>query len=110
MKHYDARARIELRIPKEIKMPKVIVSSQVQEPVKWEAGFRAHADLFRSYSIQKPIHFAVSGNEVTICFEPENLETWKRMMESPATAEAMKTDGVKRETLKVIVLDKELKL
>ena len=91
-------------------MPKVIVSSQVQEPVKWEAGFRAHADLFRSYSIQKPIHFAVSGNEVTICFEPENLETWKRMMESPATAEAMKTDGVKRETLKVIVLDKELKL
>ena len=59
-------------------MPKIIVSSQVQDPAKWEAGFRAHADLFRSYSIQKPIHFALSGNEATICFEPENLETWKR--------------------------------
>jgi hypothetical protein len=31
-------------------------------------------------------------------------------MESPASAEAMASDGVKRETLKVYVLDKEMKL
>jgi hypothetical protein len=57
-----------------------------------------------------PVNFAVAGNEVAICFEPENLDTFKRLMESQATAEAMASDGVKRETLKVYVLDKEMKL
>ncbi len=28
-------------------MPMVIVTAQVQHPVKWEAGFRTHGDLFR---------------------------------------------------------------
>ncbi len=31
-------------------------------------------------------------------------------MDSPATAEAMASDGVKRETVKVFVLDKEFKV
>ena len=91
-------------------MAKVIITSQVNDPVKWEAGFRTHADFFRSYSIRVPVNFTVTGNEVAICFEPENLDTFKRQMESPATAEAMASDGVKRETVKVYVLDKEMKL
>jgi hypothetical protein len=91
-------------------MAKVIVTSQVNDPVKWETGFRTHGDFFRSYSIRVPVNFAVAGNEVAICFEPENLDTFKRLMESQATAEAMASDGVKRETLKVYVLDKEMKL
>jgi hypothetical protein len=91
-------------------MPKVIVTSQVQDPVKWEAGFRTHTDLFRSYSIRTPVRFTISGNEVTICFEPENLDTFNKAVQSQATAEAMATDGVKRETMKTYVLDKEMKL
>jgi len=91
-------------------MPKVIITSQVHDPVKWEANFRTHGDLFRSYTVRGPIHFAVSGNEATICFEPENLDAFKRGVESPATAEAMAFDGVKRETVKTYVLDKEMKL
>jgi hypothetical protein len=91
-------------------MPKVIITSQVQDPTKWEAGFRSHGDLFRSYSIRVPVNFAIAGNEVTICFEPENLDTFKRGVDSKATAEAMALDGVKRETLKTYVLDKEMKL
>ncbi len=27
-------------------MPMVIVTAQVQDPVKWEAGFRTHGDLY----------------------------------------------------------------
>jgi hypothetical protein len=91
-------------------MAKVIITSQVNDPVKWEAGFRTHGDLFRSYSIRVPVNFAVSGNEVAICFEPENLDTFKRGVETQATADAMASDGVKRETLKTYVLDKEMKL
>jgi len=91
-------------------MPKVILTAQVQDPVKWEAGFRTHADLFRKYTLRSPVSFAITGNEVTICMEPENLTSFKQAMESPATVEAMTFDGVKRETVKTIVLDKEMKL
>ncbi len=91
-------------------MPKVILTAQVQDAAKWEAGFRTHAELFRKYTLHSPINFSVSGNEVTICMEPENLTTFQQSMESQATAEAMAFDGVKRETVRTRVLDKEMKL
>ena len=75
-----------------------------------EAGFRTHGELFRKYTLHSPINFSVAGNEVTICMEPENLTSFKQAMESQATAEAMAFDGVKRETVKTLVLDKEMKL
>ena len=90
-------------------MPKVIVTAEVEDAVKWEAGFRTHGDLFRTYT-HAPIHFTIAGNEVTICMEPEHLDTFRRIMESQATADAMASDGVKRETVKTFVLDKEMKL
>ena len=31
-------------------MPNVIVTAQVQDPAKWEAGFRMHGELFRKYT------------------------------------------------------------
>jgi hypothetical protein len=42
--------------------------------------------------------------------EPENLKSFTQAMESQATVEAMAFDGVKRETVKTFVLDKEMKL
>ena len=56
------------------------------------------------------VNFSIAGNAVTICMEPENLTSFKQAMESQATAEAMAFDGVKRETVKTLVLDKEMKL
>ena len=91
-------------------MPKVIITAQVQDPMKWEAGFRTHGDLFRKYTLRSPVNFAIAGNEVTICMEPENLTSFQQAMESHATVEAMTFDGVKRETVKTFVLDKEMKL
>ena len=92
-------------------MPMVIVTAQVQDPVKWEACFRADGDLFRkTYSLRSPIHYTITGNEVAICMEPENVKSFKQAMESQATVEAMASDGVKRETVRTFVLDKEMKL
>ncbi len=91
-------------------MPKVIITAQVNDPVKWEAGFRSHMQTFRNYSISAPIHFRTDGNEVVICMEPEDLDTFNRAMESKETADAMAHDGVKRETVKFYVLDKSLEL
>lgn len=92
-------------------MTKVLVTAEVEDSTKWEEGFRTHVDLFRSYSIKKPIEFTtLENNTVGICFEPEDLDAYMTSMESPSTAEAMAFDGVKRETVKIYVLDKELQL
>jgi hypothetical protein len=91
-------------------VPKIICTAQVEDPVKWEQGFRTHADLFRSQTIAKPIHFTTDGNLAVICFEAEDAEAFVNGLSSPATAEAMAFDGVKRETAKFYILDKEMQL
>lgn len=89
-------------------MPHVIVTAEVEDAAKWEKGFRTHGKLFREQSIKKPIRFAITGNNQLTChFQPDDLDTYMRIMDSPATAKAMEFDGVKRETVKVVVLDKE---
>ena len=90
-------------------MPKVVVTAQIEDPVKWEAGFRTHGELFRNaYTVTNPIGIAITeGNEVAVCFEPEDLDKALAAIDSPATAEAMAADGVKRESVKIYVLDKE---
>jgi len=94
-----------------ITMTKVIITANVEDSAKWEAGFRTHLDLFKRMSISKPIQLSTNGNnEVALCAEPDDLEKYLEILNSQATADAMAYDGVKRETVKVFVLDKELKL
>ena len=79
--------------------------------MKWEEGFRTHGELLRSMTIKRPINFAtIEGNEVAVCSEPDDLKTFMDIMDSPAVAEAMESDGVKRDTVKVFVLDKEFEV
>ena len=89
-------------------MPKVVLTAQVQDGSKWEAAFRTHGDVFRTYTLQAPIHFTVAGNDVALYMEVGDLAAYKRAMDAPATVAAMAVDGVKRETVKMFVLDKEL--
>ena len=89
-------------------MPKVIVTAQVEDAAKWEQGFRTHSELFRSMTVNKPIHFNVSAqNEIVICFEPDDVDKYLEILDSRATEEAMEFDGVKRDTVKIVPLDKE---
>ena len=89
---------------------RVVIIAEVADPKKWEQGFRTHGDLFRSQTIQKPIDFAISGNKVAVCLRPKDLDKFMEIFESPATADAMKADGVKRETVQTFVLDKRFEL
>ena len=92
-------------------MPKVVVAAQVEDSAKWEAGFLTHADLFHDLTVTAPVDYAINeGNEVAVYCEPANVDAFMKGMEGPATAEAMAQDGVKRETVKVFVLDKEFKV
>ena len=91
-------------------MAKVIATIQVEDGSKWEEGFKTHGDLFRSQTISKSIAFSVNGNDVTILFEPDDLETYLKILDSEDTHKAMAFDGVKRETVKIAVLDKEFEV
>ena len=91
-------------------MPKVIITAQVEDAEKWEAAFRTHGDIFQTYTLQAPIQYSTAGNEVTLCMEPDNLDTFMSAMHAEATATAMAVDGVKLETVKVSVLNREMKL
>jgi hypothetical protein len=91
-------------------VPKVLVVAQCQDPVKWEQAFRTHADLFRSMTVQKSMTYGIDGNYVAVCGEPSDLAAYMRVLQSPATAEAMDFDGLLRNTVRVFVLDKELEV
>jgi hypothetical protein len=91
-------------------MPKVIVTAQVEDSANWENGFRSHAGLFNDYTATAINFTATDDNEVAILWDVGNLDRYLELMDSPETAEAMAQDGVKRETVKVYVLDKEINL
>jgi hypothetical protein len=91
-------------------MTKVVITAQVEDLAKWEEGFRSHGDLFRRQTISNPISIATGeGNEVALIFEPSNLDTFMKILESEGPA-AMANDGVKRETVKMYVFGKEFKI
>ncbi len=88
-------------------MAKIIITAQVEDAAKWEEGFRTHGDLLRSMT-SKVTYFAISkDNEMTLYADVDDVDKYFEVLESPATEEAMAFDGVKRDTVKVAVLDKE---
>ena len=88
-------------------MARVIITAQVEDPAKWEEGFRTHGDLLRSMT-STVTYFTISeNNELTLYAEPDDVDKYLEVMESAATEEAMAYDGVRRETVKIAVLDKE---
>ncbi len=92
-------------------MTKVIITAEVEDAAKWEKGFRSHVDLFRSMSVSRPIELTThNNNEVALCAEPDDLNKYLEILDSPATVKAMAYDGVKKDTVRVFILDKELKL
>lgn len=90
-------------------MTKVIITADVEDSAKWEKGFRSHADLFKKMTISTPIELTtLDNNSIALCAEPDDLKKYLEILNSPVTAEAMAYDGVKRDTVKVFVLDKKM--
>ena len=89
-------------------MAKVIITAQVQDGVKWEAAYRTHGDIFKTYGLTAPVAYTVAGNEVAMVLETSNLDTLMKALGSQTTADAMAGDGVKKETVKIYALDKSV--
>ena len=90
-------------------MTKIIITAQVEDAAKWEEGYRSHGDLLKSMTSDVTFFTISKDNEVTLYAEVDDVDKYMEVMESPATAEAMAYDGVRRDTVKVAVLDKEFR-
>lgn len=67
-------------------------TAEVEDTAKWEEGFRTHGDLFRSQTITTMVFGIGEGNEVALCSEVENLETWRAAV-SASLSWAMSASG-----------------
>jgi hypothetical protein len=89
------------------KMPRFVLTAEVEDLEKWEKGFRTHGDLFSQMAISKMEFATTEGNRITVSGETADLDAYMKVFNSPATAVAMALDGIKRETVKMFVLNKE---
>jgi hypothetical protein len=91
-------------------MPRVLITAEVDDLEKWEKGFRTHGALFKQMAVSRMEFGSADGNRIAVCGETADLDAYMKIFNSPATAEAMAFDGVKRATVHLFVLDKDVKV
>jgi hypothetical protein len=91
-------------------MARIVVVAKCKDRGKWEAGFKTHGAMFRNtYGITKPVSYGMTeDNDVVACFEPNDLATAMKSLDSAETKAAMESDGLVMDSVSVFVLDKEL--
>jgi len=88
-------------------MPMVILTADVEDGAAWERSYRTHGDLFEAAGLDK-IHYTVGKDgHVVMCTDVDDVDGYMDFIGSASTQDAMKNDGVKRETVKVFVLEKQ---
>jgi hypothetical protein len=88
-------------------MAMVILTADVENGAAWERSYRTHGDLFEAAGLGT-IHYNVGdNNHVVMCTDVDDVEAYMDFIGSKSTQDAMKNDGVKRDTVKVFVLDKQ---
>jgi hypothetical protein len=88
---------------------RIVLTAQVEDAATWERMFRTRGELLRRMSSTATYFATTDGNEVALYAEPADLDTFLEMMQSPDIAAAMEGDGVKRDTVRFYVLDKEFR-
>ena len=94
-------------------MARVVMVGEVEDSTTWEARFRSHRDLFSTIYGEmgmNVIHFTTTDdNKFVLYSEPADLAAWFERLDSAEIEAAMAEDGVKRETVQIHVLEKELR-
>ena len=88
-------------------MARVIVTAQAEDATKWEAGLRTRGDLLKRSTVTS-IGIGNDGNDVATYCDVTDLSKFMEVMESPDVAAAMAEDGLKQETVKIYVMDRQL--
>jgi hypothetical protein len=99
-----------LKREKEKYMYRVIITAKVEDSTNWESSFRSHKRLFDEYTATA-VHFTASNkNRIVILWEVTDLDAFNARLNAPEASAAMASDGVKRDSVKVYVLDKTLEI
>jgi hypothetical protein len=92
-------------------MAMIVLTAEVEDTTKWEAAFRTHADLFKKMGVATRYDYAIGeNNHVAVCAEANDAKEFLTSLESAENVAAMANDGVKRDTVQVFVVDKNLPL
>ena len=87
-------------------MTQVILTADVEDAARWEAAYRTHGDLFEEAGLGAINYTVGPDNHVVMCTDVADVGAYMDFIKSASTQEAMKGDGVKRDTVKVFVLEK----
>jgi hypothetical protein len=87
-------------------MPTVILTADVEDGAAWERAYRTHGDLFKAAGLGKFQYTVGDDGHVVMSTDTDDVDAYMDFIKSQSTQDAMKNDGVKRETVKVFVLDK----
>lgn len=92
-------------------MPKIVATIQVKDLSKWEENFKTHGELFRRQTINGQYDYTMieDDNRVVLCADVSDVDTFFKVLESSEAEDAKDVDGVKRETIRFFVLDKQFK-
>ena len=89
-------------------MAKLLITAEVNDLAKWEKGFRSHDELFKSYGMKGPALYGTNeNNEVAVVVAVDDPVAIMETMSSAENTQAMEADGIKLDTVKVFILDKE---
>jgi hypothetical protein len=89
-------------------MAKLLVTAQVNDPAQWEKSFRTHGEMFKSSGVKSPALIGTNeNNEVAVLQEVDDPGAAMEDLNTQEYIQAMEADGVKRDTVKIFVLDKE---
>lgn len=92
-------------------MTKFLITAQVNDAAAWERGFRTHGDLFSQYRLEEPISYGMGENNlIAVLMETDDIAVLTASLGSPETITAMKADGVKTDTVRIVQLDKVLEV
>ena len=89
-------------------MARLLVTAEVEDRTAWESSFRTHGDLFRGFGFKSPISIGTNeNNEVAVLVSVDDAQAAMATLSTPENVEAMEADGVKRETVRALILDKD---
>lgn len=88
-------------------MTMVILTADVEDGATWERKYRTHGDLFKAAGIGTVQYNVSDDAHVVMCTDVKDVGAYMAFVNSQSTQDAMKNDGVKRDTVSVVVLDKQ---
>lgn len=93
-------------------MARLVMVGEVEDSASWEERFRSHRELFSTIYPEMGmhvIHFTTTeDNRFVLYSEVADLDAYFGTLDSDEIKAAMAEDGVKRDTVQVYVLDREL--